>query len=243
MNSVFGRYLNVDLSSGRIADYGVPADWQARFLGGKGIAARILLDELPEKVDPFGAENVLVFATGPFQGTGLTGAGRHAVLAVSPKTGAVADSYAGGYFGHELGKSGYDGILVRGVSATPVVLALIDGTATLIAAADLCLGGPFGDTPKAQRIIPGKTFQFLAMARPVIATDTPGNRELLTHKESAYIVPPANAEALAAAIASFQDDVALRESLAAGGYECYRRQCSETVIRQRLYDIVDGYAR
>jgi glycosyltransferase involved in cell wall biosynthesis len=112
-----------------------------------------------------------------------------------------------------------------------------------IAAADLCLGGPFGDTPKAQRIIPGKTFQFLAMARPVIATDTPGNRELLTHEESAYIVPPADAEALAAAIASFQDDVALRESLAAGGYECYRRQCSETAIRQRLYNIVDGYAR
>ena len=137
MNSVFGRYLNVDLSSGRITDYEVPADWQARFLGGKGVAARILLDELPKRVDPFGVENVLVFATGPFQGTGLVGAGRHVVLAVSPKTGAVADSYAGGYFGHELGKSGYDGILVRGISATPVVLTLIDGTATLTVADDL----------------------------------------------------------------------------------------------------------
>lgn len=137
MHSVFGRYLDVDLSSGRINDYEIPADWQTRFLGGKGIAARILLDELPEKVDPFGAENILVFATGPFQGTGVVGGGRHVVLAVSPKTGAVADSYAGGYFGHELGKSGYDGILVRGISATPVVLALIDGKAELFPADDL----------------------------------------------------------------------------------------------------------
>lgn len=137
MHSVFGRYLDVDLSSGRINDYEISADWQARFLGGKGIAARILLDELPEKVDPFGAENILVFATGPFQGTGVVGGGRHVVLAVSPKTGAVADSYAGGYFGHELGKSGYDGILVRGISATPVVLALIDGKAELFPADDL----------------------------------------------------------------------------------------------------------
>lgn len=137
MHSVFGRYLDVDLSSGRINDYEIPADWQTRFLGGKGIAARILLDELPEKVDPFGARNILVFATGPFQGTGVVGGGRHVVLAVSPKTGAVADSYAGGYFGHELGKSGYDGILVRGVSASPVVLAVIDGEVELFLAGDL----------------------------------------------------------------------------------------------------------
>ena len=112
-----------------------------------------------------------------------------------------------------------------------------------IAAADLCLGGPFGDTPKARRIIPGKTFQFLAMARPVIATDTPGNRELLTHRESAYIVPPANAEALAAAIALLHDDAALRKAVASGGYECYQRQCSETVIRQRLSGIVEEVAQ
>lgn len=112
-----------------------------------------------------------------------------------------------------------------------------------IAAADVCLGGPFGDTPKARRIVPGKTFQFLAMARPTIATDTPGNCELLTHQESAYLVPPANPDALAAAIASLQDDPALRKTLAAGGYECYRQRCSEAVIRQRLYNIIEETAR
>lgn len=164
MHSVFGRYLDVDLSSGRINDYEIPADWQARFLGGKGIAARILLDELPEKVDPFGAENILVFATGPFQGTGVVGGGRHVVLAVSPKTGAVADSYAGGYFGHELGKSGYDGILVRGISATPVVLALIDGKAELFPADDLWGRGTGETEEELKNRYPGSRVSSIGIA-------------------------------------------------------------------------------
>ena len=137
MKATYGRYLDVDLATKAIHDYPIPESWRARFLGGKGIAARILLEELDESVDPFGSGNILAFATGPFQGTGIVGSGRHAVLAVSPKTGRVADSYAGGYFGHELGRSGFDGILVRGISETPVVLALIDGVAELLPADDL----------------------------------------------------------------------------------------------------------
>ena len=54
MLSVFGKYLDVDLSAGTITDYDVPEAWQLKFLGGKGLAARILLDELPPNVDPFG---------------------------------------------------------------------------------------------------------------------------------------------------------------------------------------------
>ena len=38
----------------------------------------------------------------------------------------------------------------------------------MIARADLCLGGPFGNTDQAQRVITGKTFQFLAMEKPVV---------------------------------------------------------------------------
>jgi len=137
MLSVFGKYLDVDLTASAITEFAIPKEWQERFVGGKGIAARILLDELPAKVDPFGPENILVFATGPFQGTGIVGGGRHAVLAVSPKTGYVADSYVGGYFGAELGRSGYDGVLLRGISDAPAVLTLIDGEAQLVPAAEL----------------------------------------------------------------------------------------------------------
>jgi len=137
MKGLYGKYLDVDLTKGDVSVYRVPETWETCYVGGRGVAARILLDELPETVDPFGPENILVFATGPFQGTGIVGGGRHAVLSVSPKTGRVADSYVGGYFGAELGRSGYDGILVRGIAASPVVLCLMDGVASLEPAGDL----------------------------------------------------------------------------------------------------------
>jgi len=137
MHATFGKYLDVDLTAGTIHDYAIPADWQTRFIGGKGLAARLLLEELPASAGALTPENILVFATGPFQGTTVVGGGRHAVVSISPKTGRVADSYSGGFFGHELGRSGYDGILIRGASESPVILTLIDGTAALQPAGDL----------------------------------------------------------------------------------------------------------
>lgn len=137
MYGSFGRYTDVNLSSGVCRDYEIPSLWSARYFGGRGIAARLLLHELNGNADPLSPHNILVFATGPFQGTGLLGAGRHVVMGLSPKTRSVADSYVGGYFGHELGRSGYDGIIIRGKAAGPVYLTLINGQPELRSAADL----------------------------------------------------------------------------------------------------------
>ena len=137
MNGTFGRYLDVDLTSGSVGERTIPPQWYALHLGGRGIAARLLLDLVPPGTDALAPENVVVWATGPFQGTGLAGAGRHVVMAVSPKTRSIADSYVGGYLGHELGRSGYDGIIVRGQAREPVYLLLSDGRAEVRAAGDL----------------------------------------------------------------------------------------------------------
>lgn len=137
MNGAYGRYLDVDLSSGTVGERTIPPQWYELHLGGRGIAARLLLDLVPPGTDALGPENALVWATGPFQGTGLAGAGRHVVMAVSPKTRSIADSYVGGYLGHELGRSGYDGIIVRGQAREPVYLLLTGGQAELRAAGDL----------------------------------------------------------------------------------------------------------
>ncbi len=137
MHGIYGRYLEVDLTKGELREREIPARWYELHLGGRGIAARLLLELVPPDVDPLGPENVLIFATGPFQGTGLAGAGRHVVAGKSPKTNSISDSYAGGFFGHELGRSGYDGIIIRGQAESPVYLLLYEGKAELREAGEL----------------------------------------------------------------------------------------------------------
>ncbi len=137
MTGVFGRYLWVDLSAGRITEKEIPTHWYELHLGGRGLAARLLLEYVPPGTDPFSPRNALVFATGPFQGTGLAGAGRHVLMAISPKTRSIADSYVGGFLGHELGRSGYDGIFIFGKAPEPVYLLVYEGKAELRPARDL----------------------------------------------------------------------------------------------------------
>lgn len=137
MLGVWGRYVEVDLTVGEVREREIPERWYELHLGGRGIAARLLLELVPPQADPLGPENALIFATGPFQGTGLAGAGRHVVAGKSPKTNSISDSYAGGFFAHELGRSGYDGIIVLGASPRPVYLLLQEGRAELRPAEDL----------------------------------------------------------------------------------------------------------
>lgn len=129
MYGYFNRYLLVDLTRRALTDYEVPKEWVEKHLGGRGICARILFelgicDFLRERKSPLDEGNVIVFGTGPLQGSGIAGAGRHVVMAVSPRTKSVSDSYAGGYWGHELGCSGYDGIIVTGKSEKPTYLVV-----------------------------------------------------------------------------------------------------------------------
>lgn len=137
MKGVNGRYLDVDLTKETIKAYDIPEEWYRLHLGGRGIAARITAEELEGGEDPLGPENMLIFSVGPLQGTNLGGAGRHCVTAKSPKTGSISDSYAGGYFGHELALTGYDGIIIRGRADNPVYLKLIDSQGELKTAGEL----------------------------------------------------------------------------------------------------------
>ncbi|MHB8576669.1 MAG: aldehyde ferredoxin oxidoreductase N-terminal domain-containing protein, partial [Dehalococcoidia bacterium] len=91
-------------------------------IGGRGFIARYLLQYVPEGADPLGPDNVLVFAPGVMTGVALPGAGRHSVGAKSPLTGGFGESESGGFWGAELKKAGWDGIVIHGASETPVYL-------------------------------------------------------------------------------------------------------------------------
>lgn len=137
MKGNFGKYVYIDLSKNEIKDYPIPEEWYKKYLGGRGIAARILLEELDPKVDPLSEENILVFAGGPFQGLGVAGAARFLVMGKSPKTKNLNDSFCGGTFGHILGKTGYDGIIIKGKAKKPVYISVNNEKVQILPAEDL----------------------------------------------------------------------------------------------------------
>jgi len=109
-----------------------------------------------------------------------------------------------------------------------------------IAQANVCLAGPFGSTNKAKGVIPTKLFQFLAMGQPTIAGDTPANQELLIHKHNAFLVPVDQKESLAEAILELKQNNYLSRHLSHMAYESYQQLASETIISQKLYQIIEN---
>ena len=85
----FERILHVDLSQGTSRVEQIDAQQIQPYLGGIGLGARLLYDQLPGGADPLGPENVLVFAPGPFAGTLVATGSKHAVVAKSPLTGMI----------------------------------------------------------------------------------------------------------------------------------------------------------
>ena len=126
-----GRILRVNLSEERIEIDQPPEDYYQRYLGGRGFIVTTLLKELPARIDPLGPENKLIFALGPLTGMPLPGSGRNSVGAKSPLTGAYGESEAGGYWGAELKKAGFDAIIIEGQAASPVYLLIQDGQVEL----------------------------------------------------------------------------------------------------------------
>jgi glycosyltransferase involved in cell wall biosynthesis len=102
-----------------------------------------------------------------------------------------------------------------------------------------CALGIFGTTGKAQRVIPNKAFQAIACGVPLVTADTPAARELLVHEESALLVPPGDAAALAGAIERLASDAELARRLGAGGRGAYEASASEAVLGARWRGIIE----
>jgi aldehyde:ferredoxin oxidoreductase len=132
-----GKILRVDLSEGILAEEKVRQDWVRSFLGGAGLATRYLYEQVPKGAEPLGPENRLIFMTGPLTGTSSASASRYSVVAKSPLTGIWGHANSGGSFGPALKRSGYDGIVVQGLSPRPVYLEIIDGHAQLRSAEEI----------------------------------------------------------------------------------------------------------
>jgi len=127
MKGICGRLLEVDLTSGGTKDLPVSEDLFRKYLGGRGLGAKLLFDMLPSKTDPLSPENVIFFLTGPLTGTNVTGSSKFVVVTKSPLTGGWCDSYSSGRISVELKKAGYDGMAIRGKSNHPCYLRIEGG--------------------------------------------------------------------------------------------------------------------
>ena len=106
-----------------------------------------------------------------------------------------------------------------------------------------CALGIFGSSEKALRVIPNKVFQALACGTPVVTADTPAARELLADRASALLVPPKDAEALAAAVTRLAEDRSMARRVADGGLAAYRAQASEPVLGERWRGLIESLVR
>ncbi|MBT8366398.1 MAG: aldehyde ferredoxin oxidoreductase, partial [Deltaproteobacteria bacterium] len=132
-----GKILDVDLTSATLSEAELDRSLAQGYMGGKGLGAKILFDQLPARCDPLSADNILVFATGPLTGTLAPSSGRFEVCTKSPATGLWLDSNCGGFFGPELKFAGYDMVIVRGKAVQPMLLVIDDEKFELRPAGDL----------------------------------------------------------------------------------------------------------
>jgi aldehyde:ferredoxin oxidoreductase len=151
-----GTLLRVDLGRQSITKEPLNEEWARQYVGGRGVAARYLYEEVDARVDPLSPENELIFATGPLTGTNASCGARYMVVTKGPLTGAMTTSNSGGKWAPELKFAGYDMIIFEGRSERPVYLWIFDDRVELRPADHLWGKGVFDteDALKAETGLP-----------------------------------------------------------------------------------------
>ncbi len=121
-----GRILRVNLTDGTITTESTEP--YKDYLGGMGLANKIMYDEVPAGTDPLSVENKVVFAVGPLTASGVPLAGRTTICSLSTytKDHQVVDAHCGGMLGAGIKKAGYDAVILEGASDEPVYLKIDD---------------------------------------------------------------------------------------------------------------------
>ncbi len=126
MYGYHGKILRINLKTQEVKLETLDLDMAKKFIGGRGLGTKFMVDEVDPKVDPFSPENKLMVVTGPLTGTATPTGGRYMVVTKSPLTGTIASSNSGGFFGAELKFAGYDMIIFEDKSEEPIYVNIVD---------------------------------------------------------------------------------------------------------------------
>jgi aldehyde:ferredoxin oxidoreductase len=93
------------------------------YLGGSGVAIKLLDEECETGIDPLSASNPIIFAVGPLT-TLYPSASKTVAMFKSPLTGNLGESHCGGRSAMAIKLAGYGAMVIKGSSDLPVYLAI-----------------------------------------------------------------------------------------------------------------------
>lgn len=157
-----GKILTVNLTTGEIGLIPLDDEIVEQYIGGRGLATRLLYDLIEPGIDPLSAENKVLFITGPSAGTLVPTTSRFGVATKSPLNNTISVSYAGGYLAPEIKFAGYDGILIAGASEKPVYLYVFNDQVEIRDATHLW-GKDTIETQESIKEVLGPQFQVAAI--------------------------------------------------------------------------------
>ena len=146
LKSFRGKLLDINLSTKYSKVTDLNERFAKKFLGGAGYACRYLIERLNKDTEPLSPENIIMIMTGPLNLTFAPNTGRWVVCSKSPYTGIWAESNCGSWFGAEIKKAGYDGIIITGRAENPSYLKIINDEVELEDAAELWGKGTYETT-------------------------------------------------------------------------------------------------
>jgi aldehyde:ferredoxin oxidoreductase len=131
-----GTVLRVDLTTGKITMEPTTNYEIENYIGGRGLNAKTLFDEVKAGTDAFSPENKLILGVGPLVGSRAPSTSRMTITAKSPLC-TYGEANIGGLFPIELKFAGYDQVIISGRSKKPVYLSIVNDKAELKDAAHI----------------------------------------------------------------------------------------------------------
>jgi len=134
---IIAKILRIDLETKNIDYEDYSDEDEVNLIGGMGLATAIFTREVEPEIDAFDGNNLMIFSVGPFCGTAIPFCGRYFITAKSPLTKILGEASSGGFFGKELKSAGFDLVIIKGKSQSPVYLWINDGVVEIKDASEL----------------------------------------------------------------------------------------------------------
>lgn len=158
------KIFSIDLSNGKISEKNIDGKMIEEYIGGRGLAIRLLYEENPPKVDPLSPENRLIIMTGPYTATMGSFTAFYNVTTKSPLTGTCSAAHSGGHFSPMLRKAGVDGMIIKGKASKPSYLMITDGKIEIKDASNLWGKDVYETTEELKKLHPGAKYAVIGTA-------------------------------------------------------------------------------